>query len=231
MEVLVLPRILALVLGDMAETAFRQSMLLSGGSVGIFFGNPLVGSIVTLALASILSIVIIGQQGVTGGVNGITGFQTVLGISLNSRHTQAVLYYITVILVLAVVLAGRFILSSRLGKILVAIRDREVTQGDVEHVIDAAKAVAIPALAHRLTLRPELWVQRVRGEDVVAEALDRGIEQGVYKLSPSMTMNAIIQKLQIGLGDTGIAVGYEKMRDGVGKMDEIRGRIFTVLRG
>jgi len=34
------------------------------------------------------------------------------------------------------------------------------------------KAVAIPALAHRLTLRPELWVQRVRGEDVVAEALE-----------------------------------------------------------
>jgi MoxR-like ATPase len=33
------------------------------------------------------------------------------------------------------------------------------------------KAVAVPALAHRLTLRPELWVQRVRGEDVVAEAL------------------------------------------------------------
>jgi MoxR-like ATPase len=34
------------------------------------------------------------------------------------------------------------------------------------------KAVAVPALAHRLTLRPELWVQRVRGEDVVAEALE-----------------------------------------------------------
>ena len=30
----------------------------------------------------------------------------------------------------------------------------------------------MPALAHRLTLRPELWVQRVRGEDVVREALD-----------------------------------------------------------
>ena len=41
---------LALVLGDMAETAFRQSMLLSGGSVRIFWSNPLVGSIVTLAL-------------------------------------------------------------------------------------------------------------------------------------------------------------------------------------
>jgi MoxR-like ATPase len=34
------------------------------------------------------------------------------------------------------------------------------------------KAVAVPALGHRLTLRPELWVQRVRGEDVVREALE-----------------------------------------------------------
>jgi MoxR-like ATPase len=38
-------------------------------------------------------------------------------------------------------------------------------------VPEDVKAIAIPALAHRLTLRPELWVQRVRGEDVVAEAL------------------------------------------------------------
>jgi len=44
------PLVLALVLGDMAETAFRQSMLLSGGSVTIFWSNGLVGSIVTLAL-------------------------------------------------------------------------------------------------------------------------------------------------------------------------------------
>jgi putative tricarboxylic transport membrane protein len=44
------PLVLALVLGDMAETAFRQSMLLSGGTVGVFFSNALVGSIMTLAL-------------------------------------------------------------------------------------------------------------------------------------------------------------------------------------
>jgi MoxR-like ATPase len=35
-----------------------------------------------------------------------------------------------------------------------------------------AKAVAVPALAHRLMLRPELWVQRVRPDDVVREALE-----------------------------------------------------------
>jgi MoxR-like ATPase len=38
-------------------------------------------------------------------------------------------------------------------------------------VPEDVKAVAVPALAHRLTLRPELWVQRIRGEDIVAEAL------------------------------------------------------------
>jgi len=38
---------------------------------------------------------------------------------------------------------------------------------------DDVKAVAIPALAHRLVLRPELWVQRRSGEDVVREILDQ----------------------------------------------------------
>jgi MoxR-like ATPase len=34
------------------------------------------------------------------------------------------------------------------------------------------KAVAVPALSHRLMLKPELWVQRVRPEDVVRESLE-----------------------------------------------------------
>ena len=37
---------------------------------------------------------------------------------------------------------------------------------------DDVKAVAVPALAHRITLRPELWIQRVSAEDVVRECLD-----------------------------------------------------------
>jgi MoxR-like ATPase len=35
------------------------------------------------------------------------------------------------------------------------------------------KAVAVPALAHRIILRPELWVRRVRTEDVVGELLEQ----------------------------------------------------------
>jgi MoxR-like ATPase len=37
---------------------------------------------------------------------------------------------------------------------------------------DDVKAVAVPALAHRLVLRPELWVQHVRAEDVVRDQLE-----------------------------------------------------------
>jgi putative tricarboxylic transport membrane protein len=48
------PLVLALVLGDMAEASFRQAMLLSQGSLGIFWSNPLVGTIMTLGLVLLL---------------------------------------------------------------------------------------------------------------------------------------------------------------------------------
>jgi len=44
------PMVLALVLGDRAEDSFRQAMLVSQGNLGIFFSNPLVGTITGLAL-------------------------------------------------------------------------------------------------------------------------------------------------------------------------------------
>jgi len=48
------PLVLALVLGDMAEASFRQSMLLSQGSLAIFWSNPLVGSIAGLAIVMLV---------------------------------------------------------------------------------------------------------------------------------------------------------------------------------
>src|SRR5438874_2618476 len=53
----------------------------------------------------------------------------------------------------------------KLSRAHAALRGRDfVTPEDV-------KAVAVPALAHRLMLRPELWVQRVRPDDVISESL------------------------------------------------------------
>jgi MoxR-like ATPase len=51
-------------------------------------------------------------------------------------------------------------------------RCRAALQGRDFALPDDVKAVAVPALAHRLVLRPELWVQRVSAEDVVREVLD-----------------------------------------------------------
>jgi putative tricarboxylic transport membrane protein len=48
------PLVLALVLGDMAEASFRQAMLLSQGSLAIFWSNPLVASIAGLAVVLLL---------------------------------------------------------------------------------------------------------------------------------------------------------------------------------
>ncbi|MBO0832089.1 MAG: MoxR family ATPase [Actinobacteria bacterium] len=38
---------------------------------------------------------------------------------------------------------------------------------------DDIKSIAVPALAHRITLRPELWVRQVRSDDIVADLLNR----------------------------------------------------------
>jgi putative tricarboxylic transport membrane protein len=47
------PLVLAIVLGDSAEEAFRQSLLSSGGSIGIFWSNPLVSTIMALGLIAL----------------------------------------------------------------------------------------------------------------------------------------------------------------------------------
>jgi urea transport system permease protein len=108
--ILILPPLLAFVLG---YAAFRKRV------GGVYF------SIVTLSLSAILSIVIIGQQGVTGGVNGINDFRTFLGMDLSTDQARLIMYYVTAVLLLLCVLTGMLILKSRLGKVLVAIRDRE----------------------------------------------------------------------------------------------------------
>ena len=51
-------------------------------------------------------------------------------------------------------------------------RGRAALQGRDFVIPEDVKAVAIPALSHRISLRPELWVQKVRAEDVVRDCLE-----------------------------------------------------------
>jgi putative tricarboxylic transport membrane protein len=56
------PLVLALVLGDKAEEAFRQALLGSQGSLTIFWSNWLVGSIMALGLIALFWPVIQGSM-------------------------------------------------------------------------------------------------------------------------------------------------------------------------
>lgn len=82
-------------------------------------------SIVTLSLSAIMAIMIIGQQGVTGGVNGINDFRSFMGINLDTDSAKLAMYYITVVLLLLAMLISGFVLNSRLGRVVIAIRDNE----------------------------------------------------------------------------------------------------------
>ncbi len=82
-------------------------------------------SIVTQAIAAILTILIIGRQGWTGGVNGITDLKTLLGWDIRTDNAKLILYYVCCALLIACILFGRYVLTSKLGRLLVAMRDKE----------------------------------------------------------------------------------------------------------
>lgn len=82
-------------------------------------------SILTQALSLVASLLLIGQQPYTGGTNGITDFQTLLGFPLAERSTQRGLYIATVIAVALSYLLCRWVTRGRFGRTLSAIRDAE----------------------------------------------------------------------------------------------------------
>ena len=77
------------------------------------------------ALAAAFVILLIGQQHLTGGSNGLTNFPVFAGQSLYTPTAQTTLYTLTVLVLAATYLLFRHITHSRYGKLLIAIRDGE----------------------------------------------------------------------------------------------------------
>lgn len=86
---------------------------------GVYF------AIITQAVAAILTILIVGQQGLTGGVNGITDLRTMLGWDIRDDSSKYILYYLCIALLVACILVARFITNSKVGKLLLALKDKE----------------------------------------------------------------------------------------------------------
>jgi urea transport system permease protein len=110
LAVILMPLLLATVFGFLA---FRSRIR------GVYF------AIITQAL--VLSVWLLFNRNETnlGGTNGLTDFKTILGFRLSGPGTQRALYMLTVLCLGGAYLLCRWITRSRLGKVLVAIRDSE----------------------------------------------------------------------------------------------------------
>lgn len=82
-------------------------------------------ALITQALALIATILLVGQQPYTGGTNGITNFRTVLGLPLAAPSVRLGLYVLTLLALVGCYLFCRALTGSRLGWLLVALRDNE----------------------------------------------------------------------------------------------------------
>ena len=82
-------------------------------------------AIITQAIAAILTILIVGQQGYTGGINGITDLRTLHGWDIRTDSAHNILYFVNGGLLLGCILIAQFVKKSKLGRILVAMRDKE----------------------------------------------------------------------------------------------------------
>ncbi|MGZ5545952.1 MAG: urea ABC transporter permease subunit UrtC, partial [Limisphaerales bacterium] len=108
--IVLVPAALAFVVGS---AMFKRRV------AGVYF------AVITQAIALILSLGIDGNQGYTGGRNGITDLRTLLGWDIRTKSAQYVLYFITIGLLFACIILSRWVLSSKVGRILNAMSEKE----------------------------------------------------------------------------------------------------------
>ncbi|KAA0076772.1 urea ABC transporter permease subunit UrtC [Tardiphaga sp. P9-11] len=108
--ILLVPTLLAFIIG---AAMFKRRV------GGVYF------AIITQAIAAIATILIIGQQGYTGGINGMTDLRTLNGWDIRTDHAKVILYFFEVFVLFACIITAQFIRLTKLGRILVAMREQE----------------------------------------------------------------------------------------------------------
>jgi MoxR-like ATPase len=103
--------------------------------------------------------------------------ETVLGLqeAVETVHVAESIGLYAVDLVQTTRAGGRVLLGAGPRGTLALVklaRARALLDGRDFVTPEDVKGIAVPALAHRIVLRPEVWVQNVRGDNIVAEALE-----------------------------------------------------------
>ena len=142
----VLPMVVAFVLGSLV---FRRRVR------GAYF------AILSQALAAAMAIFLVGQQGTTGGTNGLTDIQTFFGYSLRDPVNQRMVYFIIAGCLLLLLVLARQLMRSRYGELLVAVRDAEERVRFLGYDPANVKLVAYVAAAGMAGLAGALFVPAV----------------------------------------------------------------------
>jgi urea transport system permease protein len=109
-KVLVVPALIALIFGFFA---FRSRIK------GVYF------SIITQALTFAAMLLFFRNETGFGGNNGFTDFKRILGYGITTPEMRVILFGLSALALMATLLLGRYLVSSKFGRILAAIRDAE----------------------------------------------------------------------------------------------------------
>jgi len=143
---LLVPGLVALVFGWLA---FRSRVS------GVYF------SIMTQALTYALMLAFFRNEMGFGGNNGLTDFKDILGFSLQSDGTRAGLFATTALVLLGAYLLSRRVLATRLGRVVIALRDQEARTRFLGYPVATYKLLIFVASAMLAGLAGALYVPQV----------------------------------------------------------------------
>ena len=144
--VLLVPGILAFAFGYLA---FRSRV------TGVYL------SIITQAMTYALLLAFFRNDMGFGGNNGLTDFKDILGFNVQSDATRAALFSISALALIGSILLGRFVVGSKFGKVLIAIRDAESRARFIGYRVENYKLAVFTLSAAMAGLAGALYVPQV----------------------------------------------------------------------
>ncbi|PZU87557.1 MAG: urea ABC transporter permease subunit UrtC [Chelatococcus sp.] len=144
--VLLVPGLLAFVFGWFA---FRSRV------TGVYL------SIITQALTYALLLAFFRNDMGFGGNNGLTDFKDILGFNVQAQTTRAALFAMTCVMLIAGFLVARGIVTSKLGKVVIAIRDAESRTRFLGYRVDRFKLFVFTVSACMAGVAGALYVPQV----------------------------------------------------------------------
>jgi urea transport system permease protein len=144
--VLIIPGTLAFVFGWLA---FRSRV------TGVYF------SIITQALTYALMLAFFRNDMGFGGNNGLTDFKDILGYDLQSSATRNVLFFASAMALIFGYFISRFITTSKLGRVLVSIRDAEMRTRFLGYKVEYYKLFIFVVSAMLAGIAGALYVPQV----------------------------------------------------------------------